>query len=175
MPPWQQILDLFNDDERTIPDVFVGGLSPDELIDVYDWIMTQCTIMDSPTPIAWSIKAQADVPVASLPSPVRAFVEGEIEYFRHGLAGLAIDGVELPLLIISMEGGGCIAFDYQKGPDWTETTICAFLEMLARLRQRAPGARIWQVEEGDRMHTASPHFLVAFGEFEAGRTRSPVV
>lgn len=144
MVPWQQVFDLFDVDDGSLPDVFVDELSRDEVVDIYDWIMSHCSGPGSRT--AWSISKQADVPIADLPSPARAYLDGEVETFRHVLADLSIGGVPLQDMTVCMEDAG-LSIDYRKGPQWTETTINALLELLARIQQRAPGARIWHSEE----------------------------
>ncbi|MET3444713.1 hypothetical protein [Ralstonia sp. 1138] len=117
---------------------------------------------------AWHIKDNRDVPISALPAPARAFIDGEIELFRHGLVGLSIAGVELPYLTISVESIECVSFDYRKGPEWTEHTINALLEMLARIHALAPNAQIEHAEEGsNRPPTA--HFAEALPKFEVTR------
>ncbi|WP_157522248.1 hypothetical protein [Mitsuaria sp. 7] len=164
MPPWRQILDLFTPDDGSLPDVFIDGMSYEEMIDVYAWVTSQCGVFGNPT--AWHKAEQRDIPLALLPSAARSFVDGDIEGFRHGLVMLRSAGVELPELTLCLEAPDCISFDYRKGPAWTEATITAFLAFLAQIHRRAPGATIWHAEEGgaDRPTVA---FEKALRQFEA--------
>lgn len=149
-----------------MPDVYVDNMTPDQMIAVYDWVMSQCRASEAD--IVWHIKERKDVPVVAVRDVARAYVAGEIESFRHGLFGLSIDGVELPHLTVCTEGPGGLSFDYEKGPDWNEQTIDALLELLARIREMVPQAHIWHAEEGysDR---PTPHFTAALLQFEIER------
>ncbi|WP_175915619.1 MULTISPECIES: hypothetical protein [unclassified Burkholderia] len=166
VPPWQQILDLFDSDIHSLPDVFVDGLTPDQAVAVYEWVMSQCRASEDCT--VWYVKEQKDLPISSFPTPARAYVAGEIEPFRHGLVGLSINGVELPYLTICMESIGSLSFDYQKGPKWNEITINAFLELLVHIRKLAPHALIWHAEEGHSSRP-TPQFAEALLQFEIER------
>ncbi|MGN6260556.1 MAG: hypothetical protein ACTHNO_07475 [Ralstonia sp.] len=119
-------------------------------------------------PTAWHIKDQRDIAITSVPAPARAFINGDIELFRHGLVGLAIAGVELPYLTICVESNDCVSFDCRKGPEWTEHTLNALLEMLARIHALAPNAVITLAEEGHSRRSTG-HFATALMEFEAKR------
>jgi hypothetical protein len=82
-----------------------------------------------------------------IPRPAKAFVDGAIEMFRHGLAGLSFDGIELPSLTICVEPGG-VSFDYCKGNEWNERTVGALFSFLAAIKRIAPNAVMSQDEEG---------------------------
>lgn len=164
--PWQRILDLFESDDGSLPDLFVRNLTRDQVVAVYEWVMSHCTPSENSS--AWHIKDKRSVRISALPAPARAFVEGEIELFRHGLVGLSIAGVELPYLTISVESIDCVSFGYRKGPEWTEHTINALLEMLARIHALAPNALIEHAEEGSSRRPTE-YFAGALRDFEANQ------
>ncbi|KEZ04693.1 hypothetical protein GQ57_16555 [Burkholderia sp. MSh2] len=149
-----------------MPDFFVDDLTSDQVVTVYDWVMSQCKASENAT--AWHITAQKDLPIGAIHEPARAYVAGEIESFRHGLVGLSIDGIELPYLTICVEGRECMSFDYRKGPEWNAHAITALLEMFARIHELAPNARIWHTEVGCG-HRPTSHFAEALLQFEVER------
>ncbi|QGW83793.1 hypothetical protein [Variovorax paradoxus] len=169
MSPWLQIADLFDKDDGSLPDIFVDNLSPEQIEQVYDWVMSQCVVVGDPS--AWHVTEQKDIPLRAVPAPAKAFVNGEIETFRHGLGGLTIGGCELPLLTVSLETPTCISFDYRSGPEWNERTITAFLQFVLGIREQAPNARIWRTEEGawDR---PSSKFTAALNQLQEEATGS---
>lgn len=166
MAPWQQIFDLFDVDDGSLPDVFVDDLTREQIVDVYDWIMCHCSGPGCRT--AWSISKQVDVPVADLPSPALAYVDGEVESFRHLLTDLSIGGVPLQDMTVCLEGSG-LSVDYRKGPQWTQTTINALLELLTHIQQRAPAARIWHSEER-LVEGTSARFPAALRQYQTERS-----
>ncbi|WP_433867001.1 hypothetical protein [Ralstonia wenshanensis] len=164
--PWQRVLGLFQSDDGSLPDLFVRNLTRDQVVAVYEWVMSLCKASENAS--AWLIKEKRNVQISALPAPAQAFVEGEIELFRHGLVGLSIAGVELPYLTISVESIDCVSFDYRKGPEWTEPAINALLEMLARIHALAPNALIEHAEEGSSRRPTE-QFAEALREFEGTR------
>lgn len=136
------------------------------MLAVYEWVMSHCGPSENST--AWHTKEKRNIRISALAAPARVFVDGEIELFRHGLVGLAIAGVELPYLTISVESVDCVSFDYRKGSEWIQLTLNALLEMLARIHELAPNALIEQAEEGSSRHPTEL-FAEALREFEAMR------
>ena len=142
---WQHVRELFEGDDGSLPDIFVENLSEIEIITVYEWVMSRCSVFGNP--MAWSITDKKDIAIKDIHRPAQAFVEGEIEMFRHGLADLSYDGRKLPELTICVELEG-ISFDYRKGAAWNAHTVQALFSMLADIKQIAPSATITQAEEG---------------------------
>jgi hypothetical protein len=169
MPPWLQIADLFDVDDGSLPDVFVDNLSPEQLEQIYIWVMSQCVVVGDPS--AWHVTQEKDIPLRAISAPARAFTNGEIETFRHGLGGLAIGGCELPLLTVSLETPRCMSFDYRSGSEWNERTINAFLQFVLGIREQAPNARISHTDEGI-WERPNSKFTAALDQFHAETTGS---
>ena len=165
--PWQQVRGLFDTDDGSLPDVYVENLTPDEVVAIYEWAVTQGGVPKDKT--VWRIADQQELSIFEVNAPAREFVNGVIAGFRHRLEGLAIDGCVLPLLTISLEDDSCVSFDYRKGHEWDNGTINAFLMFLSFVHELAPGAHIWQTDEGGSEPT--PQFDIALKEFEQQRQR----
>lgn len=158
MNPWPKVEHLFETDDGSLLDIYVENISAEEIVDLYEWLMTQCKIAHNPT--LWSVEMQKSIPIRNVSRPAKAFVEGRVETFRHCLQGLHINGIELPELSVSLEPNG-VSFDYRMGTHWTEVTTVALLELLRQILRRAPEARIFRTDEGAYSHP-STKFSEAF-------------
>ena len=111
--------------------------------------MGQCEISGDPT--LWSVEKQQDIPIREVPDVGRAFIQGRVESFRHGLARLSVRGIPLPALTVCLDSDG-LSFDYRPGPEWNEQTVEALSDMLRQVLQLAPQAQIKQADEGEYSH-----------------------
>lgn len=164
MKHWLEIRELFEHDDGSLPDIYFENLKPDEIVAMYESVMSRCSVFGEPT--AWGVAELRDVPLSAFPRPAQAFTSGKIEQFRHGLAGLTINGAAIPQLTISVEPGR-VSFDYRKGDGWSEQTVSALFTLIAELRRIAPDAVVFQAEEG-RSDRPSEAFTRALDAFAAG-------
>lgn len=164
MQPWLLVRHLFEVDDGSLPDVYVEGLSGDEVVSIYNWVVSMSG--DPGDKTAWYISSSTDVLIRIIASPAQAFIDGKIETFRHPLNGLCVNGILLPLLTMSIDSGSSISFDYRKGSEWKQSCINAFFEILAGVRAIAPSAEIWQADEG-AWDTPNPEFSAALKLFES--------
>lgn len=163
---WSHVRPLFELDDGSLPDIFVDGLSPVEVAAAYEYVMSLATVGGDP--IAWHIGEARDVSIPALPFPARLVVDRVIEPFRHRLADLHVEGIELPQLTICVEPDA-VSFDYRMGTGWNERTVEALFSLLAAIKQVAPGAVISQADEGGR-HMPSKDFATAFAAYLARGT-----
>lgn len=145
MSPWPLVRHLFEYNDGSLPDIYVENLSSHEIVVVYEWIMSQCTIGGDPK--LWSCEANQDVPIREITFPARTLIKGKVEEFHHCLEGLFVDGVKLPTHTIFVDQVG-VTFDYRVGSEWGEREVLALFEFLRQLWQIAPNARIVQADEG---------------------------
>lgn len=164
MQPWLLVRNLFEADDGTLPDMFIEGLSGNEVVGIYNWVVSMSG--DPGDKTAWCISSSTDVLIREIASPAQAFIDGEIETFRHPLNGLCVNGIFLPLLTISLDSTSSISFDYRKGSEWKQGSINAFFELLAGIRAIAPSAKIWQADEG-AWDIPNPEFSAALKLFES--------
>lgn len=163
MKLWHHIKHLFEEDDGSLPDIYVENLSSAETVAVYEWLMGRCEIAHDPK--LWSIEEQLDVPIREVSNPARAFVEGRVETFRHCLVGLRSHGIALPELSVCVEPDG-LSFDYRMGEHWTECTVLALFELLRQVQRLAPQANIFQTDEG-RHSCPNVEFSEAFTAYVA--------
>jgi hypothetical protein len=142
---WHKIGHLFEKDDGSLPDIFVENLTNEQIVTVYNWVVSEAGIYGEPT--LWSIKEERDIPVKEIDNPAQKFIDKEVEIFRHGLNDLIINGIKIPHLTISVEVGG-VSFDYRKGKDWSSKEVRALLDFLLHIDRIAPDSKIFQAEEG---------------------------
>ena len=136
---------LFDTDDGSLPDIFVENLSDKQIIEIYSWIRSISSVYGDPT--LWNIKEKQDISIKQIKNPAYLFTIGEVEMFRHGLADLIIDGVEIPSLTISVEKE-MVSFDYRMGNEWSTQTLEALFKLLKKIKDIAPNATIIQADEG---------------------------
>lgn len=129
----------------------------------YEHVMSRSTVGGDP--VAWHIGEARDRPIVGLTCPARLVIDGVIAPFRHCLADLHVNGIELPQLTICVEPDA-VSFDYRMGPGWNDRTVEALFSLLAALMQVAPSAAISQADEGGR-HMPSGDFATAFAAYLA--------
>jgi len=162
---WSMVRNLFEVNDGSLPDIFVEDLTQTEIIEIYEWLMSQAQIARDPT--AWSPSENRDIPLREIENPIRAYFAGSIESVFHCLSGLSINGVLLPELSVMIEPTA-VSFDYRMGPEWREPELLALFHMLRSILRIAPSARIFHAHEG---LSASPN--VEFSEaFNLYVTRS---
>ena len=143
---WNEVKHLFEKDDGSLPDIFISNLTNQELIAIYEWLMSQCEAPQKTT--VWSIEKECDVFLHEVPSPASSLCEGRIEYIKHPLEGLSINGILLPLLCIWVFSNEII-IDYRMGNEWSDKKVLALFDLLRCIQQIAPIAPITQADEGD--------------------------
>ena len=145
MSAWEKLRHLFERDDGSLPDIFVEGLSGEEVVAAYEWLTARSRAEEAAT--VWSVTEKEDIPIREVPRPAYELCIGNIESFRHQLQGLSALGVQLPLLTVFVMQNE-ISFDYRMGPGWNERSVEALFEILRNLRMIAPRAKITRTEEG---------------------------
>lgn len=141
---WHKVRDLFHTDDGSLPDIFVDNLSDEEIVTIYDYVMTQSEIYGDPT--AWSLESAEDIPIRDIDHPAKQYIEKRIESFRHGIT-LRVDDLELPSLSICV-GQESIEFDYRMGKEWNEENVSGLFHFLSQVQSIAPTSKIYQADEG---------------------------
>jgi hypothetical protein len=165
MNPWNAVKDLFEENDGSLPDIFIENLTHGEMEDIYSWLLSFAEVCDNT--VIYSIKEDKNVPIEYYNNPVRAFNVGEVEAFRHGLKEFIINNTVIPQLTLFI-GQNEIEFDYRMGKEWGAEQVEALFEFLALIKDRAPSAQITQAYEGlyDKPNTI---FTSVFEEYYKNR------
>jgi hypothetical protein len=142
---WNELKDFFDEDDGSLPDIFIENLTGPEKEDIFGWILG--IVKFSANSSVYSLKENKAVPAISYSNPVRDFNKGEIEPFRFALKEVRIKDIFIPLSSIGV-GFNEIEFDYQMGKEWGPLQVEALLEFLAQIKDKVPAARIIQAYEG---------------------------
>ncbi len=142
---WENIRHLFEIDDGSLPDVFVENMTNEQIVNVYNWVVSKSGIYGEPT--LWSIKEERDIPIKEVKNPAQKFVNKEVETFRHELKNLVLNGIKMPTLTICVETEG-VSFDYRKGKEWGPKEVNALFDFLILITRMAPDSKITQAEEG---------------------------
>lgn len=142
---WNQLHHLFDEDDGSLPDIFVEGISPEELVEIYTWVLS--LTKPSGEPCLWSLEEKRDIKIADISNPAQYYIQGKGESFRHGLEVFSFNGVRIPQLSICIGESG-VEFDYRMGKDWEAKELMALFEFLRGIKRIAPSANIIQAYEG---------------------------
>lgn len=142
---WNQLHNLFDTADGSLPDIFIEPLSGAQVVEIYRKTMIPAKLHGEPK--VWDKKTQADRPLRSLDDPARAVVQGEIESFRHILEDLKINNVLLPELTVCVEPDS-VSFDYSPGDSWGPNEVEQLLAFLWYLVGDIPDVKVFHAEEG---------------------------
>lgn len=137
---WEQVGDLFADDDGSLPEVWLGEVSPDGCEAVWRRLAgIAASIPDDRT--AYSVVLEAEVPINRQPDLVGQIMRGELQSVHVVLTGISWAGVPIPDLglFISVGSIGRVALDYRMGEGWHPLSLGAFARLLGTLRDLAPG------------------------------------
>ena len=71
---WEELHNLFDQDDGSLPDIFLEGLTDQEIEAVYLWVRSLTEIYGEPT--LWSIAEEKNIPIRSIENPVKMFLQG---------------------------------------------------------------------------------------------------
>lgn len=136
---------LFENDDGSLPDIFVENISANESIEIYSWVLSLTKPYGEPT--LWSLEEERDIKVSDIPNPAQYYVQGKSESFRHCLEEFEINGTKIPQLTIALNESR-VEFDYRMGKEWGEKELNALFEFLYRIKLIVTGAKITHAHEG---------------------------
>ena len=145
MDIWNELHHLFDEDDGSLPDIFVEGISAEESVEIYSWVLSLTKPYGEPC--LWSIEEERDIRITDIPNPALYYTQGKAESFRHGLEKFSFSEVEIPQLSICI-GESSVEFDYRMGKEWGSKELLALFEFLYRIKCIAPKAKIVQAYEG---------------------------
>jgi hypothetical protein len=161
MSIWNKLHHLFDEDDGSLPDIFVEGISPEESVEIYSWVLSLTKPYGEPC--LWSLEEEKDIRIVDIPNPALYYIQGKAESFRHGLEVFSFNGVEIPQLSICIGKSG-VEFDYRMGKNWGPKELIALFDLLIQIKRVAPNAKITQAYEGG-YHRQNNEFSIVFEEY----------
>ena len=138
---WNRLRHLFECDDGSLPEIRIAPLSDEEIVEIYEWVLSIAKLESDNRASAWSIKEQRDIPLKQIDRPAKKFVDGELQPFHHLLSDLKIGGLEIPELGIFV-GSQQLSFDYRMGAEWGPSEVDALLVFLKAIHAKAKDARM---------------------------------
>lgn len=114
MDYWNELKDFFEENDGSLPDIFIENLTGLEKEEIFGWILGISKF--SADSSVYSPKENKPVLTISYSNLVRDFNKGEIEPFRFSLKELKIKETIIPLSSIAV-GFNEIELDYQMGKE----------------------------------------------------------
>ncbi len=161
MDVWARLRHLFNGDDGSLPDIFVEGVSPEESVKIYSWVVSLAKPYGEP--YLWSLAEEKEIRISEIPNPALYYIQGKSESFRHGLEVFSFSGCRIPQLSIGINESG-LEFDYRMGREWGKNELEALLDFLCCIKKMAPSAKITQADEGSYEYP-NAEFSYVFEEY----------
>jgi len=130
-PLWDQLHDLFEKDDGSLPEVRVDYRDRNAVMRGYELLRSRVhAISDQAT--FWSIAESQSKHIDSVPNPAALVVYGKAESFHVVFGGISFGRVVLPELGVFVFPDR-LALDYRMGPKWGPAELEAFFKLLAEL------------------------------------------
>lgn len=142
---WQMVRKLFEDDDGSLPEIFVEDLEPNQVIRIIEKLESLIYPISSVT--VWSRAEEIEFQMSKLKDAAFEVVSGNIEPFRVFIGCISINNIRLPEMTVFIDKNE-ISFDYRMGPSWNEVSVMALFELLSGIKEIAPNATIFQAFEG---------------------------
>ena len=158
---WPFIKHLFDSYDGGFPDIWMNGLSEEEILSTFHTLVSFCG--SSHNKKVWSFERGTSLMINEIIHHEREFGEGRFESFSHKLTGLKVNGIELFDVDLWVEDD-VLALDYKPGDDWNEYRVIGLFKLLYQLQQQTPSVHFSHADEGCR---GTPHleFTKAFTIF----------
>jgi hypothetical protein len=137
--------DLFEQDEGSLPEVQMDGVSPEEAQAMFDALLRIAAPLRSDQTV-WDDERDEDLPIGEYAQPGRLAAEGRLSTMHCVLRGLEWRGRELPDLGVSI-WPGTLALDYRPGPQWSPVVVSRFVELLDTLMDLSEQAQLVVADE----------------------------
>lgn len=149
---WSAVSDLFADNDGSLPEIEITGLSPEGAQAIFEELMRRGRPA-LPDPMVWDEATDKDVRIEDTPNAGLLAAQGRMRSLHFVLAGIEHEGVQLPDLGLSIYPEG-VSLDYYMGPHWNAVTAAAFVDLLSELKQLGGGQDILVQPEGGKTSEA---------------------
>jgi hypothetical protein len=137
---WERLAFLFDEDDGSLPELRIVGLSPAGLTRVVTALWERAAEPPAVDRL-WHDAHGVEAPVRDVAHACELLVAGRIVPFHVPLEGIAVGAVALPALGAFVDPDE-VVLDYRMGPDWNADVLAAFVVLLGELRALDAGARL---------------------------------
>jgi hypothetical protein len=153
MEIWNELRDLFDTDDGSLPEIRIDYANPTAAVSGYALLRKRAARVVSENAYFWSKTNNVECPLDSVPNAAALVVSGEAEPFHVVFGGIQSGGVTIPDLGVFVFQDQ-LALDYRMGPAWGPKQLGALFELLGELTAFDPHASL-SLEEGVRPDVAS--------------------
>jgi hypothetical protein len=158
---WDQLHDLFDTNDGSLPDIEINNLSGKEVADVYVYLRSRSRL-SSKQQYFWSVTEDKSVSVNSVVNAAELVVTGEASVFHIVVQGLTFGGATIPDLGIFIFTDS-IGLDYRMGPEWGAAELNALFLCFCEILKIAPSAEITLPP----MDYGNDRFILALRQYQA--------
>lgn len=152
---------LFSQDDGSLPEIFVHGLSGAEIVEIYTMIRQVNRFLVG-SPFFRHRGDHQDKPLDSVPNAAQLVVAGEADPFHFLTRGIVLGETSLPDLGVFVFDHA-VALDYEKGPAWGTPQIKGLFELLRMVFAKAARPRVRF--DADTGSDENPRFTGALATF----------
>lgn len=134
---WDELHDLFDTDDGTLPEIRVDYTSSSALLDACSLLERRAREVHGHSGVGASVRDHAALVVAREP---------DVDPLHVVFAGIEVDRVAVPDLGMFVDYEQ-LALDYRMGREWDARAVAALFDLLVEMTQPDPGARL-SLEQG---------------------------
>lgn len=136
------MLELFCEDDGSLPDIELNNLSGKEVIDGYKILKDHSGSIVTENPCYWSVSQECIVPILIDDNPSSFVISGEAEPFHLCFGDIkSPTGKRIPVLGVFVYSDG-IALDYRMGPEWNQDAIEGLFELMLSITESAENVEV---------------------------------
>jgi len=136
------LLEIFRDNDGSLPDIELHDLSGDEVIRGYNLLKGFSEKISSEKAYYWSVKEEIEIPITFNDNPSIKVVSGEAEPFHLCFDGItSASGKRVPELGLFVFEDW-LSLDYRMGPEWNFEALQGLFEILYSLHQNSKSMKI---------------------------------
>lgn len=137
---WEQLHDLFDTDDGSLPDIEINALTSQSVANVYAFLRSRSKPVSVEASF-WHIAEERDVNVDDVPNTAQLVTEQIAEVFHVTVEGLTLQNATIPALGIFVFPDS-ICLDYRMGREWGPQEVEALFDCLRQIQRIAPEAAI---------------------------------
>lgn len=127
---WNELEEIFNTDDGSLPDIELNNLSSQEVIAGYEIVRNCAEKISSKNPSYWSISAGKEIEIQFDQNPVQHVIDQEAEPIHLCFAGIrSPSGKAVPELGIFVFTDSLV-LDYRMGQEWNAEAIEGLFEII---------------------------------------------
>lgn len=128
---------LFLHDDGTLPELEFSVETPQAVEQIYAFLQSLASRLESENPCYWSDAREIEVPISFDENPTTSLISGDASSMHVLFGGInSPSGRAVPALGVFL-ASDCVIIDYRMGPEWSESAVVGFFEIIDKVAQLA--------------------------------------